>query len=152
MNLATWIKGMPDALDLITGMAIAFPCIMGARLMINTRAHTPAWLNSGFSPSQASITIPRMAPPDGATGTIAGDAESGDGYDEYRLPIRSNSLRVPTDGLEEGNSGRMARTHVLQLQRSSSRGRYASGPDWHVLDTFCTNSNADGDAESIPAR
>lgn len=40
-NLACWIRDTKDSLDVLTGLAVALPSVMGGRLMINVRRAMP---------------------------------------------------------------------------------------------------------------
>jgi len=57
-NLVVWNLQLQDTLYLITGMAIAFPCLMGSRLMINVRAHAEPLTYTNVTPSD--ISLPTM--------------------------------------------------------------------------------------------
>ncbi|KAJ7135705.1 hypothetical protein C8R44DRAFT_976540 [Mycena epipterygia] len=62
-NLMFWIKDTKDSLDVLTGLAVALPCVMGSRMMINVRhtllaANTPSEISLGQLPSSFSLEPP----------------------------------------------------------------------------------------------
>jgi len=57
-NLVLWIKQLPDSLDVMTGYAVAFPCVMGSRLMINVRRAHYKPMHTIYSPSDISLHVP----------------------------------------------------------------------------------------------
>ncbi|KAJ6564973.1 hypothetical protein DFH09DRAFT_286258 [Mycena vulgaris] len=53
-NLVFWIQDPKDSLDVLTGMAVAVPCVMCGRLMINVRQALPH-RDTLISPSDISL-------------------------------------------------------------------------------------------------
>jgi len=77
-NIVLWVRQLPDSLDVMTGYAVAFPCVMGSRLMINVRSvHWNPLMHTIPSPSDISLHVPDTNTTPELSGVL--DGKSADG-------------------------------------------------------------------------